>query len=74
MHNSADAPDSAERPTLYDPPELNRATWHLAGRRLLAKMLGEFAHEEIIQPTPAPTAGPATPTSPAPSTPPAPPT
>nr|WP_231626904.1 IucA/IucC family siderophore biosynthesis protein [Streptomyces apocyni] len=41
-------------PTLYDPPELNRAAWDLAARRLLGKLLGEFAYEEIIRPVPAP--------------------
>ncbi|SDK32999.1 IucA/IucC family protein [Streptomyces indicus] len=58
MQNSAAAPDSAERPSLYDPPELDRAAWHLAGRRLLAKMLGEFAYEEIVQPSPTPSPSP----------------
>ncbi|MFF5444306.1 IucA/IucC family protein [Streptomyces sp. NPDC012888] len=35
------------------PPELNGTTWESAERRLLAKMLGEFAYEEIITPVPA---------------------
>ncbi|MET9605533.1 IucA/IucC family siderophore biosynthesis protein [Streptomyces sp. NPDC006512] len=54
------APDSAE-PALppspehpRTPPELNRPTWDFASRRLLAKMLGEFAYEEIVSPLPAP--------------------
>ncbi|CAM5604209.1 IucA/IucC family protein [Streptomyces avidinii] len=38
------------------PPELNSTTWDFASRRLLAKMLGEFAYEEIIRPVPAPAA------------------
>ncbi|MFD4632857.1 IucA/IucC family protein [Streptomyces sp. NPDC058284] len=38
---------------LHGPPELNRERWREAGRRLLAKMIGEFAYEEIIQPIPA---------------------
>ncbi|WP_420719242.1 IucA/IucC family protein [Streptomyces sp. NRRL S-1521] len=37
---------------LYDPPELTRDRWQRAGRRLLAKMIGEFAYEEIIRPEP----------------------
>ncbi|MGW0389784.1 IucA/IucC family protein [Streptomyces sp. NPDC003042] len=56
------APDSAE-PALpaspqhpCTPPELNRQTWDFAARRLLAKMLGEFAYEEILSPVPAPAA------------------
>ncbi|MFP3987487.1 IucA/IucC family siderophore biosynthesis protein [Streptomyces sp. E11-3] len=43
---------------LYDPPELNRAAWDQAARRLLGKLLGEFAHEEIIQPVPVSRAAP----------------
>ncbi|WP_354381461.1 IucA/IucC family protein [Streptomyces sp. PvR034] len=38
------------------PPELTRSTWDFAARRLLAKMLGEFAYEEIVRPLPAPAA------------------
>ncbi|MEV1045866.1 IucA/IucC family siderophore biosynthesis protein [Streptomyces sp. NPDC049916] len=49
--------DSAESPQLFSPPELNREIWDRAGARLLAKMLGEFAYEEIIEPLPQP--GPA---------------
>ncbi|MEU6120858.1 IucA/IucC family siderophore biosynthesis protein [Streptomyces sp. NPDC047123] len=37
---------------LYDPPELNRERWREAGRRLLAKMIGEFAYEQVIRPVP----------------------
>ncbi len=36
----------------YDLPELTRQEWGRAGSRLLAKMLGEFAYEEIIRPEP----------------------
>ncbi|MER5558706.1 IucA/IucC family siderophore biosynthesis protein [Streptomyces sp. NPDC002506] len=38
------------------PPELNREAWDRAGRLLLAKTIGAFAYEEIVQPT----VGPAT--------------
>ncbi|GAA2487704.1 IucA/IucC family protein [Streptomyces gobitricini] len=52
--------DSAEPPappTASSPPELNPRAWRRASRHLLAKMLGEFAYEEIIEPTrPLPTA------------------
>ncbi|MER5730424.1 IucA/IucC family siderophore biosynthesis protein [Streptomyces sp. NPDC002138] len=62
MPNFSAAPDSAEAalpPSPQDPrtpPELNRVTWDVVARRLLAKMLGEFAYEEIIRPVPAPAA------------------
>ncbi|MFJ9622373.1 IucA/IucC family protein [Streptomyces sp. NPDC101181] len=49
--------DSAESPQLFSPPELNREIWDRAGARLLAKMLGEFAYEEIIEPLPQPGPG-----------------
>ncbi|MGW0563978.1 IucA/IucC family protein [Streptomyces sp. NPDC003016] len=42
---------------LLAPPELNPGTWDLAARRLLAKMLGEFAYEEIVEPLPQPAGG-----------------
>ncbi|MFJ2417702.1 IucA/IucC family protein [Streptomyces brevispora] len=42
--------DSAESPALLNTPELNRAVWDRAAARMLAKMLGEFAYEEVIQP------------------------
>ncbi|MEV6262042.1 IucA/IucC family siderophore biosynthesis protein [Streptomyces sp. NPDC051784] len=32
-------------------PELDRTVWERAAARLLAKMLGEFAYEEVIEPT-----------------------
>ncbi|WP_436319181.1 IucA/IucC family protein [Streptomyces virginiae] len=38
------------------PPELTPSTWDFAARRLLAKMLAEFAYEEIVRPVPAPAA------------------
>ncbi|MEW2607917.1 IucA/IucC family siderophore biosynthesis protein [Streptomyces sp. NPDC047916] len=38
--------------TPIDTPELDRAVWDRAAARLLAKMLGEFAYEEIIEPVP----------------------
>lgn len=44
--------DSAESPALLSTPELNRAVWDRAAARMLAKMLGEFAYEEVIQPVP----------------------
>lgn len=37
-------------PALLAPPELNREAWDRAARRLLAKMLGAFAYEGIIEP------------------------
>ncbi|TGZ11650.1 IucA/IucC family protein [Streptomyces rhizosphaericola] len=42
--------DPAEPSPLLSPPELNRRVWDRAAARLLAKMLGEFAYEEIIEP------------------------
>ncbi|MFE5370560.1 IucA/IucC family protein [Streptomyces mirabilis] len=50
-HPSA-TPASGELPALYDPPELRKDRWDQVGRRLLAKMIGEFAHEEIVRPEP----------------------
>ncbi|MEV1025384.1 IucA/IucC family siderophore biosynthesis protein [Streptomyces sp. NPDC050264] len=47
------APISAEPLVLYDPPELTRENWDRAGARLLAKLIGEFAYEEILRPLPA---------------------
>lgn len=49
--------DSAESPQLFSPPELNRQIWDRAAARLLAKMLGEFAYEKIIEPVPGPGTG-----------------
>ncbi|MEW2067791.1 IucA/IucC family siderophore biosynthesis protein [Streptomyces sp. NPDC007346] len=44
------SPDSVEPHPLLSPPELTRQVWDRAAARLLAKMLGEFAYEEIIEP------------------------
>jgi siderophore synthetase component len=52
------APDSAQPPRApFSPPGLNPQIWDRAAGRLLAKMLGEFAYEEIIEPVPAPASG-----------------
>lgn len=59
MPNPSPDPSSAETPVLYDPPELTRENWDRAAARLLAKLIGEFAYEEIIRPVPEP-AGAAT--------------
>ncbi|MFF2524942.1 IucA/IucC family protein [Streptomyces liangshanensis] len=37
---------------MFSPPGLTARAWDRAGARLLAKMLGEFAYEEIIEPRP----------------------
>ncbi|MFJ6759166.1 IucA/IucC family protein [Streptomyces sp. NPDC091273] len=47
-------PPSPQHPCT--PPELNRPTWDFAARRLLAKMIAEFAYEEVITPVPTPAA------------------
>ncbi|WP_308403319.1 IucA/IucC family protein [Streptomyces sp. BV286] len=57
MPNPSAAPAPGEPSCLYDPPELNPQRWERAGRRLLAKMIGEFAHEEILVPEPEPEPG-----------------
>ncbi|CAM5501649.1 IucA/IucC family siderophore biosynthesis protein [Streptomyces viridifaciens] len=44
-------PPAAE-PPLYLPPHLTAGNWQRAGRALLAKMLGEFAYEELLRPVP----------------------
>lgn len=62
MPNFPPAPDSVEpavppsplHPCI--PAELTEKTWDLAARRLLAKMLAEFAYEEVITPVPTPAA------------------
>ncbi|MFE6037920.1 IucA/IucC family protein [Streptomyces sp. NPDC056452] len=46
--------NSAEPHTLLDAPELNRALWDRAAVRLLAKMISEFAYEEVIEPAARP--------------------
>ncbi|MFD5752707.1 IucA/IucC family protein [Streptomyces sp. NPDC127033] len=52
----APATEAAEAPAgpapLFAPPELNPAVWERVAGRLLAKTLGEFAYEEIIEPVP----------------------
>ncbi|MEV8315701.1 IucA/IucC family siderophore biosynthesis protein [Streptomyces sp. NPDC059900] len=53
MPNPTVPPTSREPSVLYDPPELTPDRWARGGRRLLAKMVAEFAYEEIIQPVPA---------------------
>ncbi|QNE74412.1 IucA/IucC family siderophore biosynthesis protein [Streptomyces finlayi] len=42
--------DAAEPCASHSTPELNRTGWDRAAVRLLAKMLGEFAYEEVIEP------------------------
>lgn len=57
-----DAPDASGVPgvpsddptVLFSPPELNPLAWRRAGSRLLAKLLAEFAYEEIVRPVPGP--------------------
>ncbi|MFJ2581246.1 IucA/IucC family siderophore biosynthesis protein [Kitasatospora aureofaciens] len=44
-------PPAAE-PPLYLPPQLTPGPWQRAGRTLLAKMLAEFAYEELLNPVP----------------------
>ncbi|WP_411292766.1 IucA/IucC family protein [Streptomyces sp. SDr-06] len=55
-HDSRGLPDPEALPGLLAPPELNREAWDRAARLLLAKMIGAFAYEDIVQPT----VGPAT--------------
>ncbi|MGW2591292.1 IucA/IucC family protein [Streptomyces sp. NPDC001515] len=43
---------AAPSPVLLSTPELNPAVWDRAAARMLAKMLGEFAYEEVIRPVP----------------------
>ncbi|MFD5185180.1 IucA/IucC family protein [Streptomyces sp. NPDC058372] len=58
-HPTADQPGPEGPDTaLYAPPELTAGAWRRAERRLLAKMLGEFAYEEIIEPHPLTPPGP----------------
>nr|WP_242434167.1 IucA/IucC family protein [Streptomyces sp. CB01580] len=42
--------DSAESIAPLSTPELNPAVWEGAAVRLLAKMLGQFAYEEVVEP------------------------
>ncbi|MFI2779163.1 IucA/IucC family protein [Streptomyces sp. ALB3] len=46
------SPHPAEPHTPFDIPVLDRTVWDRAAARLLAKMLGEFAYEEVIEPAP----------------------
>jgi siderophore synthetase component len=51
---SNDSSDSVQPATVpFTPPGLNQEAWDRAAARLLAKMLGEFAYEGIIDPLPA---------------------
>lgn len=43
---------------MITPSTIDPAAWQHASRRLLAKMLAEFAYEEVITPEPEPAAGP----------------
>ncbi|MCZ7457582.1 IucA/IucC family protein [Streptomyces sp. WMMC940] len=52
MPKSPATPDSDEPTALLAPAELNPESWQRASARLLAKTLGEFAYEEIIEPLP----------------------
>ncbi|GGY68148.1 iron transporter [Streptomyces omiyaensis] len=52
-HDSARPAATAPAPELLAPPELNPAAWARASARTLAKALGEFAYEEILEPAPA---------------------
>ncbi|WP_335933392.1 IucA/IucC family protein [Streptomyces sp. PTD5-9] len=42
--------DAAESASSLSTPGLNRTAWDTAAARLLAKMLGQFAYEEVVQP------------------------
>ncbi|MHC5261806.1 IucA/IucC family protein [Streptomyces sp. UC4497] len=57
MPNPSVAPSSEEPTELYDPPELTSGNWARAGARLLAKLIGEFAYEDILRPTALGSAG-----------------
>ncbi|MEU8526092.1 IucA/IucC family siderophore biosynthesis protein [Streptomyces sp. NPDC048629] len=46
------SPATHDSAPLLAPPELNPAAWTRASARLLAKMLGEFAYEELVEPEP----------------------
>ncbi|MER5950004.1 IucA/IucC family siderophore biosynthesis protein [Streptomyces sp. NPDC001904] len=50
MLNPSVVPSSGEPPVLYTPPELTPDAWNRAGARLLAKLIGEFAYEDILRP------------------------
>ncbi|WP_137992889.1 IucA/IucC family protein [Streptomyces vilmorinianum] len=53
MPSSPATHDSA----LLSPPELTPAAWSRAATRLLAKTIGEFAYEEIVEPAPVDASG-----------------
>lgn len=53
---SGSAHDPAESAVPLSTPELNPEVWEGAAVRLLAKMLGQFAYEEVIEPV-GPTGG-----------------
>ncbi|MFD4375662.1 IucA/IucC family protein [Streptomyces sp. NPDC058486] len=54
-HDSArPAAATLPAPSLLAPPELNPTAWARASARTLAKALGEFAYEEILEPVPVP--------------------
>ncbi|GAA1284652.1 MULTISPECIES: IucA/IucC family protein [Streptomyces] len=59
MPNPSEPQTSAASSALYDPAELTSENWERAASRLLAKMIGEFAYEEIIEPKREPERGPA---------------
>ncbi|MFB7945195.1 IucA/IucC family protein [Kitasatospora phosalacinea] len=43
-------PQPAADPALHLPPQLTAEHWRAAGRDMLAKLLGEFAYEELLHP------------------------
>ncbi|MFI1520134.1 IucA/IucC family protein [Kitasatospora cineracea] len=45
-------PQPAADPVLHLPPQLTTGHWQAAGRDMLAKLLGEFAYEELLHPQP----------------------
>ncbi|MFI8006631.1 IucA/IucC family protein [Streptomyces sp. NPDC086010] len=51
------SPHPAAPHTPLDTPELDRTRWERVAAALLAKMLGEFAYEEVVRPTPQEHAG-----------------
>lgn len=51
-HDATPAPGAAPPAVLGTPPGLTARNWDRAGSRLLAKMIGEFAYEEILTPHP----------------------
>ncbi|MFD8596508.1 IucA/IucC family protein [Kitasatospora sp. NPDC059646] len=45
-------PQPAADPALHLPPQLTAGHWQAAARAMLAKLLGEFAYEELLHPRP----------------------